>query len=135
MDLVIDANILFSVCITSGKAEELIFSEEIHLFSPEFLFEEFNKYREVILEKTKRDKKEFDNLLTILKKKIETISNEETEDFINLARKLSPDPKDADYFALALKLNCQIWSNDKKLKDQKRIQIISTEELIKLFNI
>ena len=59
MDLVIDANILFAVCIKSGKTEELIFSEEIHLF------------------------------------------------------------------ALALKLNCPIWSNDKLLKNQNKIATIS----------
>ncbi len=135
MDLVIDANILFSICITSGKTEELMFSEEIHLFAPEFLFEEFEKYRALILEKTKRSKTEFRDLLTILKKKIKIVANEETERFIDLARKISPDPKDSDYFALALKLNCLIWSNDKKIKDQNKIQIISTQDLIKLFNI
>ena len=70
MDLVIDANILFAVCIAEGKTEELLFSEDLHLFAPEFLFEEFEKYRELILQKTKRPKKEFDKFLEILKSKI-----------------------------------------------------------------
>ena len=36
------------------------------------------------------------------------------------------------YFALALKLNCAIWSNDKKLKEQNKIQVCSTHELSKI---
>jgi predicted nucleic acid-binding protein len=33
------------------------------------------------------------------------------------AREICPDENDGDYFAVALELNCAIWSNDKKLKD------------------
>ena len=135
MDLVIDANILFAVCISSGKTEEVLFSEELHLFAPEFIFEEFKKYENIILEKTKRSQEKFDKLLTILKKKIKTIANEETENFIRTARSISPDQNDADYLALAIKLNCSVWSNDKKLKNQDKIQIITTEELAKFLNL
>jgi len=46
------------------------------------------------------------------------------------AKKLSPDPDDAAYFALALKLGIPIWSNDKKLTGQKQVRIYSTEELM-----
>ena len=49
MDLVIDANILFSILIKSGKTEELLFKEDIHLFAPEFIFEEFEKYKNLIV--------------------------------------------------------------------------------------
>lgn len=42
----------------------------------------------------------------------------------------SPDPDDKMYFALALKLNIPIWSNDKELKKQKRVKVYTTEELI-----
>ena len=45
------------------------------------------------------------------------------------AKKLSPDPKDTEYLALALKLNCAFWSNDKKLKTQNKIKVYSTEDL------
>ncbi|PIN85274.1 MAG: hypothetical protein COV47_03030 [Candidatus Diapherotrites archaeon CG11_big_fil_rev_8_21_14_0_20_37_9] len=43
-------------------------------------------------------------------------------------KKISPDPKDVPYFALALKLRCPIWTNDKLLKKQKKVKIISTSE-------
>ena len=47
------------------------------------------------------------------------------------ARKISPDEKDTVYLALALKLRCGLWSNDKDLKEkQNSVQVYSTEELI-----
>ena len=59
MDLVIDANVLFSVLIKRGKTEEIIFETDLYLFSPEFIFEEFDKYKEKILGKTERTDEEF----------------------------------------------------------------------------
>ena len=35
------------------------------------------------------------------------------------------------YFALELKLNWGIWSNDKKLKEQNKVKVYSTEDLLK----
>ncbi len=43
-----------------------------------------------------------------------------------------PDENDIIYFALALKLKCCIWSNDKALKRQDRIMVLSTKELLGL---
>lgn len=36
-----------------------------------------------------------------------------------------------DFFALALKLNCPIWSNENLHKKQSKVKIYSTSELIK----
>ncbi len=131
MDLVVDANILFAVLIKAGKTEEIIFLGDLHIFAPKFIFEEFEKYKELIIEKTQRTGDEFYKLVDILKKKIQTIPNEETEPFMEEAKQISPDANDADYFALALKLKCAIWSNDKKLKEQETVRIYSTEELMR----
>ena len=134
MDLVIDANVLFSVLIKRGKTEEIIFETDLRLFSPEFIFEEFNKYKEKILMKTERTNEEFNHLLTILKKKIRIVPNEETERYVSEAEKISPDKKDVDYLALALKLKCALWSQDKALKEkQNKVQVYSTEDLVRAF--
>lgn len=133
MDLVVDANIFFSVLIKSGKTEELMFDPSIHLFAPEFIFEEFIKYKDYIIKKTGRTENEFNKLIEILKKRIKTISNEEIEKFIPKAKKICPDKNDVDYFALALRLNCALWSNDKELKNQKVVSVYATHELLKIF--
>lgn len=132
MDLVVDSNILFAVCLVKGKTEELFFSDDIHLFAPEFIFEEFEKYKQILMSRTKRSRQDFVKLIDINKNRIQLIPNEETERFIDKARKICPDKNDADFFALALKLNCPIWSNDKKLSEQKFIKIYTTTELVKL---
>lgn len=110
-----------------------MFEPSLHLFAPEFIFEEFNKYKDLITKKTGRSENEFIKLIEILKKRIKTIPNEETEKFIGRAKEICPDKKDVDYFAIAMKLNCALWSNDKELKNQNIIPVYSTSELLKLF--
>ncbi len=62
---------------------------------------------------------------------IRPISQELTQ-YFERAEKISPDPGDMIYFALALKFNCAIWSNDKKLKQQNRVKVYHSHELAKL---
>lgn len=118
-----------------SKAEDILFSNDLNIFAPEFLFEEFKKYEEYILNKTKRNKLEFEKFLRIIEKRIKIIPNEETKQFLEKARKISLDPNDVDYFALALKLHCAIWSNDKQLLIQSLIKIYTTSGLITKLNI
>ncbi len=63
--------------------------------------------------------------------RVEFVPIAEFKDFLNEAKLVCPDPDDIEYFALALKLGCPIWSNDKALKKQASIKIFSTSELIK----
>jgi len=133
MDLVIDANILFAALIKESVTKELILSNGINLFAPEFLFEEFYKYKEEILKKTNRSLEEFNEIFMILTNIITLIPEEEFSLFLEKAKSISPDENDSVYFALALKLNCAIWSNDKKLKNQDKIRVYSTQDLIEIF--
>ena len=131
MDLIIDANILFAALIKDSITVNLIFKKDIHLFAPEYLLNEFSKYKEEILSKTKRSEKEFNEIFIILKSIINIVPEEEFQEFLHEASIISPDEGDLPYFALALKLKCPIWSNDKKLKEQNKVIIYSTEDLIK----
>ncbi|RLJ01631.1 MAG: hypothetical protein DRP10_03570 [Candidatus Aenigmatarchaeota archaeon] len=45
------------------------------------------------------------------------------------AIKLAPHNKDVEYFALALKLGCAIWSNERDFKKQEVVKVLSTKEL------
>ena len=60
---------------------------------------------------------------------LSVVPKEKYSDFIGEAEKFSPDEKDVMYLALALKLKCAVWSNDKKLKQQDRVKVYSTEDL------
>ena len=132
MDLVVDANVLFAALIKDSFSYNLFFSDKFHLFTPEYIFAEFEKHKEEILEKTERTTEEFFRLFEILKRRIVLIPLEELTPYVKEAEKITPDPDDMAYFALALKLNCAIWSNDKKLKEQDAIKVYHTHELKKL---
>ena len=131
MRLVVDANIIFSVLIKEGKTDDLFFNFSLDLYAPEYIFSELEKHKEEILRKTKRTELEFYRLLEIFKNVIKIIPNPETDDYIKEAESICPDKDDFLYFALALKMNIPIWTNDKKLKEQKIVKIYSTGELIK----
>ena len=136
MRLVVDANILFAAWIKEGSTAELLISDKLQLFAPEFLFLEFTKYEELILKKTHRSNEEFNEFLDLLKEHIIIVPKKEITPFVDKAEKISPDPKDTVYLALAFALKSNVWSNDKKLKEgQNKIIVLSTEELIKKTNL
>lgn len=133
MQIVIDANIIFSALIKNGVTKRLISEPSLSLFTPKLLIEEFIKHLWELKQKTNSDedmlKERLDGYLI---RNIKLIPSEDLNNFIPEAQSICPDIGDVAYFALALKLNCPIWSNDKALKKQTRVNIISTEELINL---
>lgn len=132
MILVIDANILFAALIKDSVTAALLFADEIQLVTPEFVLEEFSSYKKVLLAKTKRTETQFKEIVLLLKEIIAIVPQEEYEVYLEKAERFSPDPKDVAYLALALKLKCGIWSNDKKLKEQEKVRIYSTSEIMKM---
>lgn len=132
MILVIDANVLFSALIKSSLTAELIFNENIHLYTCEFILEEFFKHEKEIMKKTHRTREQFVTIMHQLKDVVNVIPKEEYVQFIVEAETFSPDPSDAIYFALAMKLNASIWSNDKRLKKQDKIKVYQTSEILQI---
>ncbi|MBI2664574.1 hypothetical protein HYX10_04510 [Candidatus Woesearchaeota archaeon] len=129
ISLVIDANVLFSALIKNSLTAEIISEESIIPSAPEFVIEEFLKYEDLMLKKTSRTREEFIQIMHMLKDIITVVPKEEYSKFIGEAEKVSPDEKDVMYLALALKLKCALWSNDKRLKQQDRVKVYSTEDL------
>ena len=132
MILVIDANVLFSALIKNSVTAELLIEDELSLFTSEFIMDEFLKYETLLLKKTSRTKEDFIQIIHLLKDIITVMPKEEYSRFTPEAKKISPDEKDVMYFALALKLKCGIWSNDKRLKQQDKVEIYSTSQVMKL---
>ena len=131
MDLVIDSNILFAALLKDSETSNIIFKHT--LYAPEFIFEEFKKYRDYLKGKTKRTEENFNELFNLFERNVILIPKEEIEPFIEKTEKISPDAKDVPYLALALKLRCSLWSNDRDLKEkQDTIRVYSTEDLVKI---
>lgn len=132
MILVIDANILFSALIKDSLTAELLFEENLKLYSPDFFTKKFLKYQNFILNKTLRSKEEFIQIMHMLNEIITVTPKKEYFEFMKEAEKISLDKKDVTYLALALKFNCGIWSNDKKLKELSKVKIYSTNDIREL---
>jgi predicted nucleic acid-binding protein len=135
MQLIVDANPVISILIKPGKPIDLLFVEELELVAPELLFEEIENNKELIVKKSGLIKEEIDKFIEILKKKIKVIPEEEFLKYKEEAERICPDEKDITYFALALYLKSPIWSNEKKLKEQNRIVVYATHELMDIFGI
>lgn len=134
MDLVVDANEIFAALIKESKAHKFLFDERLHHFTTEFFFTEFKEHSQEIRKKTDKTEDELNHLLDVLKKRVTLIPLEELLPYLDEAEKISPDPDDVAYIALALKLKCAIWSQDRKLKEkQSKVQVYSTEDLVRIF--
>ena len=130
MELVVDANILFSALIKDSLTARLLFDDNLTLYTPDYILEEFAEHEQEILEKTHRSNKEFTEVMQMLKEIITVFPKAYYMGFMKEAEKICPDKDDIMYFALAMKLKCSIWSNDKKLKEQDKLRVYSTQEII-----
>ena len=110
MNLVVDANAFFAALIKSGETERLFFVDQLYFYAPEFLIDEVEKYRSLLLRKTHRSEMEFERFIRTLQKRIRFIPMEEIIPLLHQAGNISPDRNDTTYFAVALKVGacCQM---------------------------
>ena len=93
--------------------------------------DELRNNKSEICRKAKISESEFEEALLYLNLFVLAVDRKEFEGFSAEAEKLVPGhPKDVPFFALALSLNADAWSNEKRWKLQKRIRVFSTKELI-----
>lgn len=132
MILVVDANILFAALIKSGTVRSILLLSGRDFYLPEFSVQEFKKHLPILQKKTGLLKEKLESLLGELLESsgIRLIPFEDFKDKRKIAEMISPDAGDTAYIALALHLNCPIWSNDKTLKKQNKVRIITTKELL-----
>lgn len=131
MKATVDANILFAALIRDSATRHVWFASNLELFAPDFIVQEFLKHRFLVLEKSGADPKIFDQLLGRLLKKVALVADRELESFFPAAKSLCPlDPEDIRYFACALKEDTILWSQDRHFKQQRRIKVHTTAELL-----
>lgn len=139
MDLVVDANILFAAFIKNSTTRTILLTKTplpVRLYTTPFILDEIYKYRKLLAIKVGITEKEVVELVQdlISASNIEIIKKEELDIFKEKSETISPSKNDAPYFAAALYKNCKIWSNDKPIKKQIEVDVISTKELLDLIN-
>lgn len=125
--VVVDANIVFSALMKDSLTRRLILTTPTELYAPEMLMQEVKKYKEKILKFSKLPEHAYELLLALIEESIIIIPKQQYA--YNMDKVQSPDPDDAEYLALAMTLNCPLWSNDNALTQQKAITILSTQEI------
>ncbi len=133
MKVTVDANILFSCLIKGGLTRKVWLSPTLSLYSPDFILEELEKYRPLLLKKHGGSEEQLSALLEKMLRVVRFVPDKELLPFIPAASTLLKDKKDIFYLACALKEGTVVWSNDKGFKSQKRAGVFTTEEMAKEF--
>jgi predicted nucleic acid-binding protein len=129
MDVVVDANIVISALIKRSYTLELMFNDNLRLFSPEFLIEEILEHRDEILLKSGLEENDFDKYIEVLLRIIHLIDTSRLLPYINDARRICSDEDDLHYVAVSIYLNIPIWTNDKGIPNS-----INSERLKELLH-
>src|SRR3989338_7428335 len=127
MQLVIDANIAFSLLKKDSFSRKLMREHKLELYSHPFILDELRKHASELCAKVGVSDDKFDRLLLILSKLI--IVDKPSQQIHNRALSLISDKDDAPYIASAIKIGCAIWSNDPHLKEQLVVKVYTTKEL------
>ena len=129
---VADANIIFAAIIREEITRRILFCNNLLVYVPEHIFVEIEKYRDEMILKTGKRDDDFEIFMSKLFRLVKPVPFLDFYDCLPHARKICPDKNDVMYFALAMKLKCPIWSNDRKLKEQKFVRVYSTEDMLAL---
>lgn len=133
MNFVLDSNVLFSALIKNSLTRRLILRYEGKFLFPEFIFEEIIHHKEEISSKAGLEEKEFNLLLGLLLEKVVVVSTKELlpykEEALAIVKDIDLD--DIQFVACALAYpGSIIWSNDEKLKQQDKVRVLNTSEII-----
>ena len=116
MDVVIDSNILFRTLISQGGIIELFFNNNLKIYAPQILWEEFSNHENEILSKSNLSKKDFQILSSLLFSSINLVSLEEYKEYLPKAKQLLEyHEKDEDFIAICLLKCCKLWTYESRL--------------------
>ena len=137
MDIVIDTNILISSLLKDGLTRKIIFLSPFEMYTVENSRFEMEAHRAELLRKSKLDEMSFNYLNEIVFSKINLVPSKDIEPFREKAEGIMRgiDLDDTPFLALALSLDCPIWSNDCHFKRQNVIKAVTTRELLGLLKI
>lgn len=132
MILVVDTNVIVAAAIKPTRTHELIFRGSFALYSPEFVRDEIEKYKNVIMKKSGFGEDEFETVMLLLYSRINIVPSGDYGYLRGEILRISPDKKDWPFLALAKHLGAALWSNDFALKKQDAVRVITTAELLEL---
>ena len=137
--IVVDASVLFSFFKPESFTRNLLKSAYLKgakLIAPDFALDELYSLKQKICKFCGISGLEFIISFTLLSEILDVVPRAEFAKFESKALELLPGhTKDMPYFALALSSDCAIWSNEKRFKEQSDVDIFSTDDIKRLFDI
>ena len=118
--VVIDSNIIFAALRSNNAAfREFLSNPSYRFFTANFLIAEIFKHKERILRNSKAGEEDTFEYLNKILQKLNFVNEEfiSTANLIHAYRLCNDiDPKDTPFVALALELECKLWTKDLEIK-------------------
>ncbi|MBI3322140.1 MAG: hypothetical protein HYZ94_00465 [Candidatus Omnitrophica bacterium] len=133
MELVVDANILVAGFLRAAVTREMLLDERLTLAAPEYAILETQRILLTPRIQRKIGKLSVEELklaLAVTANNVQIFPETAYRPKLTDARKFAPDPADTPYLALALHLDIPLWSNDALLKEQDRVVVYTTQEVL-----
>ena len=133
--LVADTNAIAAAIIRDGVSRRIIFLPVINFFAPDFMQAELEEHRQEFVAKSKLTEEQYEKAVQAVLANITQMPAASYLPFKKEAIETSPDHDDWPFFAVALCLGCPLWSNEKRLAMQEKVEIVSTAGLLKRFGV
>jgi predicted nucleic acid-binding protein len=134
MKVVVDSNVLFTFFWKDSVFRMIGRKQYASMFSPEYALEEIKKHSNEIKKKAKLSDSEFKKTREELVNNVIFVPIKEYAKGLRKAKQIMPEDllDDIDFLALAIELNCPLWSNDKMLKSQKDVPVFDSKDMAKI---
>ena len=137
MRLVVDVNVVFSALVNKGESSKVFEVNKqmrrLEFIAPEFLLTELQQNIDKLQKMTRLTKEEITASFLFITEQITFIPSSIFLDKLPEAMQLNFD--DSPYLALALTYKCPIFSGDKGLKKQTKVEILSPREVLDMLGI
>ena len=135
IQIVVDTNVLMSALLKDNSVTaKLIRSEFFDIYYPEDGLTEIDRYREYLISKREKtlQKQSFEYVLRFVLEPVHIIPYQLYCQQIKDAHEKMKciDEKDTPFLALALQLNCPIWSDDSHFKQQNTVKVYTTQDIL-----
>jgi predicted nucleic acid-binding protein len=137
MEIVLDTNVLIASLLKNGLTRKIIFLSPFKMYTAEYAKIEIEIHKKEILCKSKLNEQSLNYLSNIIFSRIDFISSDHMEPFKGKAKEIMQDIDIDDSFlvALAMSLNCPVWSNDTHMKKQSVVKVYTTNEIMDFLKI
>ncbi|MDY6864478.1 MAG: PIN domain-containing protein [Halobacteriota archaeon] len=134
MEIVADTNVIISALLRDGLTRKLLLLAPFDFYTVAYSKIEIETHRNELLNRSKLDEEAFQYLIDLIFSKICVVESNVIEAYrkkaIDVMRGI--DISDSPFIALAMHLNCSIWSNDKHFKEQNVVKAYTTKEIMAL---